>query len=271
MITFAPFHVMIVRSTSHLLLSKYLGREVKVDVYRSAELKSSSGAHLLILQDGQDLPKMNFESELNKIGLVEDSWICLGIHAGPERRQEYGVIGYPDYLMRGSRADAYAHFLLHECIPFVKEKYGVLQVTSMHSVGFSLGGLMAFDLAMEFPNLFHSAAAFSGSFWWRSKSLEEDYVEERDRIMHAKVRTKTFQSHQRFFLQAGKLDEAADRNKNGIIDSIDDTLGILEELQKLGYKNNEHFSYIELDDGKHDIETWGRVMPTYLHWLQSRK
>lgn len=255
----------------HLFQSKYLGREVRVDAYRSLDFNPGIDFKLLVLQDGQDLPKMNFQSVYVQAGLANQNWICLGVHAGPDRKQEYGVIGYPDFLQRGSRADAYAHFLLHECIPFFTESYAINKLHSVHCGGFSLGGLMAFDLAMEYPKLFHSAGVFSGSFWWRSKSLEEDYVEERDRIMHAKIRTKSFHAHQRFFLQAGKLDELADRNKNGIIDSIDDTLGILQELEKLGYRHSEHLNYVELEDGKHDAETWARVMPRYLNWLQSGK
>jgi enterochelin esterase-like enzyme len=247
--------------------SKYLGREVKVHAYHSANMKAGTDVKLLIMQDGQDLQKMNFQRMFIDAGMGDHSWICLGVHAGPERKQEYGVIGYPDYMQRGNKADAYAHFILHECIPGCKEKLSIAHLHSIHSGGFSLGGLMAFDLAMEFPKIFHSAGVFSGSFWWRSKALEKGYVEERDRIMHAKIRTKTFQSHQRFFLQAGALDEIADRNKNGIIDSIDDTLGVIQELEKLGFRNKQHLNYLELEDGKHDIETWGRVMPQYLDWL----
>jgi predicted alpha/beta-hydrolase family hydrolase len=85
--------------------------------------------------------------------------------------------------------------------------------------------------------------------------------------MHAKIRKHNKQHDLRFFLQTGQLDEIADRNKNGIIDSIDDTLGIIEELVKVGYSRADQITYLELEDGKHDIETWARVMPLYLKWL----
>lgn len=71
----------------------------------------------------------------------------------------------------------------------------------------------------------------------------------------------------RFFLQTGQLDEKADRNKNGIIDSIDDTLGIIIELKKLGFEDHRHIQYLELPDGSHDVKTWAGVMPLFLHWL----
>jgi len=57
-----------------------------------------------------------------------------------------------------------------------------------------------------------------------------------------------------------------DRNNNGIIDSIDDTLGLIDELVKKGYNREQDIVYLEYEDGKHDIPTWGRAMPEFLRW-----
>ena len=57
-----------------------------------------------------------------------------------------------------------------------------------------------------------------------------------------------------------------DRNNNGIIDSIDDTLGLIQELEKKRYKNEADIHYINYPDGKHDVKTWGRAMPAFLKW-----
>ena len=86
--------------------------------------------------------------------------------------------------------------------------------------------------------------------------------------MHNKVRTKKVQKKQKFFFQTGKLDELSDRNNNGIIDSIDDTIDLISELENIGYQGGTHISYLELEDGKHDVETWSRVMPEFLKWLK---
>jgi hypothetical protein len=85
--------------------------------------------------------------------------------------------------------------------------------------------------------------------------------------MHSKIREKKYQPQLRFFLEAGRLDENADRNNNGIIDSIDDTLGIINELERLGYSRSNAIHYLELENGKHDIDTWARVMPQFIEWL----
>ncbi|MEY2647455.1 MAG: hypothetical protein RL282_168 [Bacteroidota bacterium] len=246
--------------------SVFLKRTVRADVYTNS-LGDPKSASLLLINDGQDLVTMNFEDMLQKMVYPGKSLVAVGIHAGEDRKQEYGVIGLPDYMGRGSKAGDYARFLLEELMPVVHQRSGIDQFQRKACCGFSLGGLMAFDMAMEYPAIFNACGVFSGSFWWRSKALEEGYVEERDRIMHAKLRTKRFTAGQRFFLQTGQLDEKADRNKNGIIDSIDDTLGIIIELKKLGFEDGKEIRYEELPDGSHDIKTWSRVMPVFLDWL----
>ena len=70
----------------------------------------------------------------------------------------------------------------------------------------------------------------------------------------------------KFFLTTGSLDETHDRNKNGIIDSIDDTLALINELEALGYKNDKDICYLNYEDGRHDITTWARAMPEFLKW-----
>jgi enterochelin esterase-like enzyme len=194
--------------------------------------------------------------------------VCVGIHAGPDRKQEYGVAGFPDYLQRGDRAGQYHSFLFSELIPHVKRHASVQEFHEKYLLGFSLGGLMAFDVAMDHPMEFNAVGVFSGSFWWRSTSLDAGYIEQQHRIMHNKVRTKKVQKKQKFFFQTGKLDELSDRNNNGIIDSIDDTIDLICELENIGYQGGTHISYLELEDGKHDVETWSRVIPEFLKWLK---
>ena len=62
------------------------------------------------------------------------------------------------------------------------------------------------------------------------------------------------------------MDETADRNNNGIIDSIDDTRGSILELTNKGYKEPEDIYYLELKEGRHDITTWAKAFPAFLIW-----
>jgi len=70
----------------------------------------------------------------------------------------------------------------------------------------------------------------------------------------------------KFWLQTGTNDETADRNKNGIIDSIDDTIDLVKELEVKGYKRPADITYVEVVGGSHDAPTWAKAMPKFLCW-----
>ncbi len=222
---------------------------------------------LLLINDGQDLPKMPFDEILD--GLITDKAIeplvCIGIYCGPDRKMEYGTAEEADCKGRGVKAGLYTQFVLEELLPFIRTTYGVASFKEKSFAGFSLGALSALDIAWNNPQQFSKTGAFSGSFWWRSKDYNEGYDEDTDRIMHAQIRNGEFYPWLKFFFECGAMDETEDRNNNGIIDAIDDTLDLIKEFKKLGY-TNDHLKYLELADGKHDVPTWGRAFPDFLKW-----
>jgi hypothetical protein len=103
--------------------------------------------------------------------------------------------------------------------------------------------------------------------WWRNLAQEdEQYDDDKHRIMHKQIRDGKYVPGLRFFFQCGNMDETMDRNNNGIIDSIEDTLDLIKELEEKGYAMSKDIHYLEMTDGRHDIETWGRAMPEFLKW-----
>jgi enterochelin esterase-like enzyme len=137
--------------------------------------------------------------------------------------------------------------------------------------GFSLGGLSAFDIAWNYPHIFGTAGIFSGSFWWRSKGYEQGYNDDSDRIMHKMVRGTDSKSFQRFWFECGTHDEMADRNNNGVIDAIEDTLDLITELGELGFVRGRDIEYVEVPGGQHNEATWAAVMPAFLRWTFGKK
>jgi len=130
--------------------------------------------------------------------------------------------------------------------------------------------LSALDIAWNHPTEFSTVGVFSGSLWWRSKDqYDETYDDEKDRIMHQNIKKATNKPRMKFFFESGKLDEQRDRNKNGVIDSIDDTLDLIAELKAKGYKESD-IEFLLLEEGKHDVETWGIAMPYFLKWAFPR-
>ncbi len=249
------------------IASNYLNRFVIFDCYIPKNTAHAEELSLLLINDGQDLDEMNFAAMYNDLLLqnVLHPVVCVGIHANKDRKNEYGTAQQKDYAGRGARAAAFTNFILYELLPFVSTQFGVKQFKRTGYAGFSLGGLSALDITWNHADVFQTVGVFSGSLWWRSKPLGDDYSDDTDRIMHQQLRRGPYNGGLRFFFTTGSLDETADRNYNGIIDSIDDTLDLIKELKKLGYTDS-HIEYINYADGKHDVGTWGRAMPGFLLW-----
>jgi enterochelin esterase-like enzyme len=197
--------------------------------------------------------------------MVIDPLICIGIHCGAERKMEYGTAYSSDFKGRGAKAGLYTKFIFEELLPFVRKTFQTPSFKDKSFAGFSLGGLSALDIVWNHASEFNKVGIFSGSLWWRRKGYEDGYEDEKDRLMHLQIRKGNFHPWLRFFIECGDLDETADRNKNGVIDSIDDALDLVVELKAKGF-TDEHIEYLQLEEGKHDVETWGKALPDFLKW-----
>lgn len=250
--------------------STFLDRTVKIDFYLPRKVEDFSQLSLLLINDGQDLRTMEFSLILEKFYAEQNAphpLLCVAIHCGPERKMEYGVAGEPDFKGRGARAGEYTSFIFEELLPFVREKFAVPSFREKAFAGFSLGGLMALDIVWNYAPEFTKVGIFSGSLWWRNIDQHDKiYDDDKHRIIHQQVRNGLYAPWLKFFFQCGNMDEVKDRNKNGIIDSIDDTLDLMSELEKKGYSRKTDIEYMELSDGRHDVPTWGRSMPEFLKW-----
>jgi len=251
----------------HRIESKWLEREVLVDCYLPPTVTGGNPVSLLLINDGQDLPVMPFAPMLESLysGRYIAPLLCVGIHCGTDRKMEYGTAGTLHYAGFGGKAAAYTNFVMQELMPFIHNTYAAYSFSQASFAGFSLGGLSALDIVLHYPKNFMYAGVFSGSLWWRSKKYGADYRDDKDRIMHQQVRKGQYFPWLKFFFECGALDELADRNNNGVIDSIDDTLDLIQELKKKGY-TDEAIEYLELPDGMHNVATWARAFPQFLVW-----
>jgi len=254
----------------YIITSIYLNRDVHVDFYIPPRTADRTSLSLLLINDGQDLVTMNFDEILDD--LYESNEItnlfCIGIHCSKDRKNEYGTAKYLDYKGRGARAALYNRFIFEELLPFVRSTLFIYSFKEKCFAGFSLGGLCALDIVWNHPEEFTKAGVFSGSLWWRDKDQDDaDFNEDTDRIMHRQVReSNNFAPWLKFFFEVGTLDEVADRNKNGVIDSIDDTISLIDELVKVGYDRQNGIKFLELKDGRHDVPTWAKAFPDFLKW-----
>jgi enterochelin esterase-like enzyme len=254
---------------SRSLLSVFLGREVKVDFYLPKNVTDPSEMSLLLINDGQNMEELKLDMILENL-FKEDKispLLCVAIHTGVQRKMEYGVSSQADYMGRGAKASFYTSFVIRELLPYIRDNYAIKKFKEKAFTGFSLGALMALDIVWNHPGKFSKAGLFSGSFWWRSvDQTEPHYDDNLHRIIHQEIKNGSYHRGMKFFFQCGNMDETMDRNNNGIIDSIDDTLDLIKELEQKGYDREKDIYYLEMADGKHDIATWAKAMPVFLKW-----
>jgi len=248
--------------------SKLLNRDVHVNLLLP-DFEEGKRYPFLLLNDGQDMTALRMKEHLQELVAQQiiEPIIVAGVVAG-DRLQEYGVANKKDYLKRGSRAKAYSQYITTELLPYLEYKYPIALEAQHHVIaGCSMGGLSAVDIVWNHSKIFEKVGAFSGSFWWRRRdSRSPFYSDHRDRIMHHEIRHGKKKDNLKFWLQTGTWDEESDRNKNGIIDSIDDTLDLISELTKKGYRPFHDIVYYEVEKGKHNLETWAEAMPVFLKW-----
>lgn len=258
--------------TENILKSVYLKRDVALEFFIPEHLLGNETLNLLLINDGQDTAALGLQETLNHLyrNFKIEPLVVVAIKASPDRLQEYGVAGRPDFLERGSKAAAYTNFIIKELLPFVQGEVD-LPINGKRAIaGCSLGGLTAFDIAWNNDNYFDAVGVFSGSFWWRKKDLKDGYTDD-DRILHAGIAETQRKPGLKFWLMTGTEDETADRNRNFIIDSIDDTVDVIKELLKKGYTRPDDIAYYEMVGGKHDVPTWGKAMSPFLIWAFGRK
>lgn len=258
----------IVVDTIASVTSRHLETPRMVRVYLPRGYSAGSNRYpVLYANDGQDMESVGLVGSLDSLveaGLIEPL-IVVAVHATSDRFQEYGTAGQPNAQGLGSRAGAYEDFIVGELMPLVERRYRARSGPAHTAImGWSLGGLSAFDVAWRRSDKFGSVGAFSGSFWWRTDDSSAD-ARQSSRILHGRVRETPRAPRLRVWFESGKQDERDDRDGNGVIDAIQDTRELMEELARKGLRDGLEVCYTEMDGG-HDPETWGKALPLFLAW-----
>jgi enterochelin esterase-like enzyme len=232
------------------IYSRHLQEHIKLTIISTPMPDNKSDMNLLLLNDGQDIEKWRVKQivdSLYKKKLIEPLLI-VAIHAG-NRMQDYGVGGFPDFENKGNRADKYDDFI------------------SVVLAGCSLGGLSAFDIAWNHADKIDKVGIFSGSFWWRDKDLTDPgYSDDKDRIMLNKIRSSRKRPKLQYWFYAGAKEEDGDRDKDGIIDVIDDTKDLVAIIKSKNVCAPGDIVYVESPDGQHGYADWSKALPGFLVW-----
>lgn len=250
------------------LYSRHLQRKVKLTIISTPMPAGKSSLNLLLLNDGQDTEKMRVKEitdSLYKNKLIQPL-IIVGITAG-DRTKEYGVSEQADFMKRGDKADNYSKFIENELYAFAKKNAGVRKFKSVAIAGCSLGGLSAFDIAWDHADKIDKVGVFSGSFWWRDKDDKAaDYDDNKNRIMLSKIRSSRKKPHLQYWFYAGAKEETGDRDKDGIIDVVDDTRDLAALIKSKNICLPQDIIYKEDANGLHDYSSWSNHLPEFLIW-----
>ena len=248
--------------------SRILGERRTVDVFlpRGYRTDSQDFYPVLYANDGQDMATVDLLGILDSLQANRRMApvIVVAVHA-THRVQDYGTAGVPNAQGYGSRADKYEHFLIEELMPTIDARYRVARGPAETAVmGWSLGGLSAFDLAWINPNRIGTVGVFSGAFWWRTND-STPATKQASRIMHRRVRESPTKPAIRMWFETGMQDEDSDRDGDGVIDAIQDTEELIGELSRKGFRRGTDMIHLTVQ-GKHDLPTWKRLLPEFLTW-----
>ena len=216
---------------SSILGRKHLGRMYLPPGYHENPLQRYP---VLYMQDGKNLffPEEAFLGRewnvdeairmLDGTGFV-DRVVIVGIHSG-DRMNEYTKPGY----------EAYARSVVEEVMPEVERKVRLLgSPRETGVIGSSLGGVVSFYMAWQYPEVFGYAACMSSTF-----SYKDDLIE--------RVLTEPKHSS-KFYLDSGWP-----------ADNSEVTQALAMALARRGYKPREEFLHLVFPLERHDEQAWGR-------------
>ncbi len=261
-----------IKQNKDSVYSRHLQKHIDLTILSTPVPKDKSSFNLLLLNDGQDLEQLRVKKIMDSLSSKKllQPLVVVAINAF-DRMQEYGVAGYPDYQNNGIAAEKYAAFIDDELIPFIKKNSGVRKFNSITIAGCSLGGLSAFDVAWDHADKIDKVGVFSGSFWYRDKdSKDADYSDDKDRLIINKIRSSRKRPHLKYWFYAGDQEETSDRDKDGIIDVVDDTKDLIDLIKSKNVCPPGDIVYTELREGTHNYEAWSAVFPQFLLWADGK-
>lgn len=250
------------------IYSRHLQKHISLAIISTPVPKDKGDFNLLLLNDGQDIDQLRVKiivDSLFRKKLIQPL-VVVGVSAF-DRMKEYGVSGFPDYQSNGTSSEKYGNFIINELLPFIKKKAGVRKFNSISIAGCSLGALSAFDIAWDNADKIDKVGALSGSFWFRDKEATDPaYSDDKNRIIINKIRSSRKRPHLKYWFYAGGSEETADRDKDGIIDVIDDTKDLVDLIKKKNVCPPQDIVYTEVKDGQHNYDSWSKVFPAFLIW-----
>ncbi|GAA4320015.1 hypothetical protein GCM10023115_46800 [Pontixanthobacter gangjinensis] len=227
----------------------------KIWIYLPENYQSSGRDYPVIyMHDAQNLfdRKASYAGEwkvdesLDSIGKPRS--IIVGIEHGGNKRIEE-LTPYPHEKYGGGKADAYLEFITKTLKPHIDRSFRTKPGFENTGIfGSSLGGLVSFYAALQYPEIFGMVGVYSPSFWIN----EEIY----DFAQKAELNPEI-----RFYFLVGTEESE---------EMLPDLEKMIDLLTEKGLKT-ENFKTRFVEGGKHNEALWSKTFAeTYLWLMQNR-
>lgn len=166
--------------------------------------------------------------------------IIVGIYNTKDRSSEYNP---------SEKGADYMKFLVQQLKPFIDKNYRTNPGKNNTAVGgSSMGGIISFALAWEYPQVFSKAICMSPAF----KIRHIDYVKE---VVNYQGKKKNI----KLYIDNGGIG-LEEQLQPGITD-------MLNALNQQGYKKDKDYLWVLDQNAKHFEAAWAKRMPNALIWL----
>jgi enterochelin esterase-like enzyme len=230
----------------------YPGTERNYWLYVPQQYNPAQPACLMVFQDG-DLylgPQANAAIVFDNLIHRGEMPITIGLFVEPgDKGPGHPIYGGTDNrsFEYDSLGDRYARFLIEELLPQIEQEYRIADAPSGRAIcGLSSGGICAFTVAWERPDVFGKVVSHCGSF----ADMRGGYV-------YPTLIRKTDARPIRVFLQSGARD----------LDIVAGSwpLGNQDVAAALAYREYDYqFVYGE---GGHTLKHGASIFPETLRWL----
>lgn len=237
-----------------------LAKKRRVWIYLPKSYDTSSKNYPVVyMHDGQNLfdQALSYSGEwevdetLDKLSDTKQlELIIVAIdNGGSERIDEYSpweITGHPSKL----EGEDYVEFIVRNLKPFVDKNYRTLH-NSDHTgiIGSSLGGLISYYAALQYPDVFGKAAVFSPSF--EVVTTTSGFIKDHSNISSSRI----------YFL-------AGDNESEQMVDGIFNTIQIMRDS---GFPE-KNISYKVVKGGEHNEKLWREQFEPAIKWLfETRK
>lgn len=258
---------------------------------------------VLYANDGQDMAAVELQQTLARLYRERaiEPVIVVAIRMLDDRASGYGLfdrasarslVGGSRIGPIGVRAQDYSAWVATVLVPYVDAHYRTRRLARGRTMlGWSLGALNAFSLGWQYPEVFGRIGAFSPSFWLAADRSSATAIQH-TRLAQSMVDRGPRRAGLKFWFAAGTAEETADRDGDGVNDTIDDVQDLLEGysgadgfrargLSQLGYSINLDFAghpsrradaaLFLLPGGQHNQASWKQMLPLFLRWAYGRR